>query len=94
MDKTSGCLDLSIAAPRCLYRIIISTAPADSGSGLESRHPYSDRSSRDKPQKTMTPIAAMTNNSSSVAGTMVFKSFIPFTFTSIRDGIDATRVMS
>ena len=87
MRQTSGCLDLSIAAPKCSNR----TISFDSTRRLRFRPgrppPYSDRSSRDKPQKTMTPIAAITNNSSSVTGAMVLKSFISCTFTTFRDAI-------
>lgn len=54
--------------------------PLSSGLSARARDaPYSERLSRDKPQKTITPIAAMTNNISNVTGAIAFRLCISFT---------------
>jgi hypothetical protein len=49
-------------------------------------------SAETSPEKTITPIAPMTNNSSSVTGRMVLSLFISFTFHDLREtGFSSSR---
>ena len=66
-DSVSSCEDDRPPAPQMLSCF---------SHGELLHWPYSDRSSRDRPQKTMTPIAAMTRTMSNVSGAKVLTCFI------------------